>query len=161
MEQQRAGAHLVIAFFASPAAGEVAARALEKQASARGRGGSVGLLALDQRGKVATARLGSRTAGDGPGVGAVLGVIALALAGGVLPERGHFFDARSDLSTDDVARFGAELEAGQAAVAVLGQGPDADRAVVELTRLGGKTEAHLLTEQALRQAAEAPAIVCS
>ena len=161
MEQRRAGKHLVIAFFASPAAGEVAARALGKQESARGRGGSVGLLTLDKRGKVVTAKLGSRTARDGPGVGTVLGVIALALAGGVMPERGHFFDAQSDLSTDDVARFAAELEAGQAAVAVLGQAPDAERAVVELTGLGGKTEVHLLTERALRQAAEAPTIASS
>jgi len=156
MEQQRAGRHLVIAFFASPAAGEVATRALGKQAS-----GSVGVLTLDQYGKVETARLGSRTARDGPGVGAVLGVIALAIAGGLMPERGHFFDAQSDLSTDDIARFGAELEAGQAAVAVLDQGPDAERAVVELTGLGGKTEVHVLTARALRQAAEAPTNICS
>ena len=88
----------------------------------------------------------------------MLGVIALALAGGVMPERGHLFDARSDLSTDDVARFGAELDAGQAAVAVLGHGADAERAVVELTGLGGKAELHRLTEQALRQAAAAPAV---
>ena len=118
-------------------------------------------------GRGGAARLGSRTAGDGPGVGAVLGVIALALAGRVMPERGPFFDARSDLSTDDVARFGAELDAGQAAVAVLGlgqgqgQGPDADRAVVALAGLGGKTEVHLLTERALRQAAAAPTIASS
>jgi hypothetical protein len=158
MVQQCGGKHLVIAFFASPAAGEVAARALDKQASASGRSGSVGLLTLDKRGKVATAKLGSRTARDGPGVGAVLAVIALALAGGVMPDRGHLFDARSDLSTDDVARFGAELDAGQAAVAVLGQGADAEHAVVELTGLGGKAEVHRLTEQALRQAAAAPAI---
>jgi hypothetical protein len=33
--------------------------------------------------------------------------------------------------------------------------------VVELTGLGGKTEVHLLTERALRQAAEAPNIASS
>ena len=65
MEQQPAGKHLVIAFFASPAAGEVAARALGKQESARGRGGSVGLLTLDKRGKVAAAKLGSNRTGQG------------------------------------------------------------------------------------------------
>jgi hypothetical protein len=156
MAQQGAGRELVVAFFASPAAGEVAARALGKQASARGRTGTVGLLMLDKQGKVATAKLGGRIASDGPGVGMVLGVIALALAGGVMPERGHFFDARSDLSTDDVTRFGAELDAGQAAVAVLEQSPAAERAVVELTGLGGKAETHWLTERALRQAAAAP-----
>ena len=156
MAQPGAGKQLVVAFFASPAAGEVAARALGRQHSSRGRTGTVGLLMLDTRGKIATAKLGGRTAGDGPGVGVVLGVIALALAGRVMPDRGHFLDARSDLSTDDVARFGAELDAGQAAVAVLEPAPDAERAVIELTGLGGKTEVHWLTDWALRQAAAAP-----
>jgi hypothetical protein len=91
-------------------------------------------------------------------VGVVLGVIALALTGGVMPDRGHFFDSRSDLSTDDVARFGAELDAGQAAVGVLEQSPAAERAVIELTGLGGKAEVHWLTDRALCQAAAAPPV---
>ena len=161
MMQPREGKQLIIAFFSNPAAGEVAARVLGKQASINGRTGTVGLLMLDNRGKIATAKLGSRTADDGPGVGTVLGMIALALTGGVMPERDHFFDAQSDLATDDVARFGAELDAGQAAVAVLEQGVGAERAVVELTGLGGKAELHQLTERALRQAAAVPPILCS
>jgi hypothetical protein len=56
-----------------------------------------------------------------------------------MPRRSHFFDAGSDLSTDDIARLGAELDAGQAAVAVLDGRPQTDRAIVLLTRLGGKT----------------------
>jgi hypothetical protein len=158
MAHPGAGKQLVIAFFASPAAGEVAAHALGQQADARGCRGTVGLLMLDEQGKVATGKIGGRTAGGGPGVGVVLGVIALALTGGVLPNRGHFFDPRSGLSTDDVARFGAELDAGQAAVAVLEQTPGAERAVLELTGLGGKAEVHWLTDTALRQAAAAPPV---
>ena len=156
MMEQGAGRQLVIAFFTSPAAGEVAARSLGQRADARGPRGTVGLLMLDKQGKVATGKLGGRTTSEGPGIGAVLGVIALAVTGGVMPDRGHFFDARSDLTTDDVARFGAELDAGQAAVAVLGGASEAERAVIELTGLGGKAEVHWLTGRALRQAAAAP-----
>ena len=150
------GKLLVLAFFASPAAGEVAARVLAREAREAERPGTVGALMLDARGKVDAAKLGDPASSDGPGVGAVLGVIAMALSGGVLPRRGHFFDAGSDLSTDDVARFGAELDADAAAVAVLEAGPQAERVLVRLAELGGRTEVHGLTGRALRQAAAAP-----
>lgn len=156
MVRQSAGRQLVIAFFASPAAGEVAARSLGRLAGLQQSGGTIGLLMRDRNGQIVAGKLGGRTAGEVPGVGAVLGVIALALGGGAVPSEGHLFDARSDLSTDDVARFGAELDAGQAAVAVLEHPADADRAVVELTGLGGKVEVHWLTRRALSQAATAP-----
>lgn len=89
--------------------------------------------------------------------GGVLGVIAPATRGGVMPDRRHFFDMRSDVSTDDVARIGSELEAGHAAVARLERRRRAERAVVRLTELGGKTESRR-TGRALRHAASAPKI---
>ena len=158
MNPERGGRLLVIAFFDNPAAGDIAARVLDKQGHADVTGATAGVLAFDTGGGIAAGRLGPRATADGPGVGAVLGVIALAVTGRVLPRRGQLFDDRSDLSTDDVARFAAELEAGQAAVAVLGCGRAAERAVIELTGLGGKAEVHWLTGRALRQAAAAPGI---
>lgn len=155
---QRIGGKLVIAFFANPAAVEVAARVLAKEARDAGRPAAVGALMLDTQGKIDAAKLGDPASPEGPGVGAVLGVIALVIAGGVLPSRGHFFDARSDLSTDDVARFGAELDAGAAAIAVLETGPQAERVLVRLAGLGGRTEVHSLSDRALQQAASAPGI---
>ena len=73
--------------------------------------------------------------------------------GGVLPDRSNFFDARSDLTTDDVVRFGAELEAGHAAVAVLDRRSPAEQVIVSLAGLGGKAEIHRLTAGGLRLAA--------
>jgi len=75
-----------------------------------------------------------------------------------MPARDHLFDSRSDLSTDDVARIGAELEAGHAVIAVIGRRRRAERAVVGLTDLGGKTESHRITRRALQYAASAPKI---
>ena len=158
MAPQSGDKHLVIAFFDNPVAAEVVARMLANDPGISDTPGTVGLLALDEDGKVAVAKLGPRTTDGAIGVGAVLGIIASALSGGVMPRRSYFFDAGYDLSTDDIARLGAELEAGQAAVAVLDERPQTDRAVVWLTRLGGKTEVHCLTGWALRLAATAPTI---
>jgi hypothetical protein len=159
LAHRRGGKHLVIALFDNPVAGEVVARMLANDAGTGGRPETVGMLALEDDGKIAVAKLGARTTAGDTGVGAVLGMIALALSGGVMPKRHHFFDASSDLSTDDIARLGAELEAGEAAVAILDRRPQAERAVVWLTGLGGRTEVHHLTSGALRQAASAPTIL--
>jgi len=158
LAQTRGGKELIIAFFDNLAGGQVATRVLAEEAGAAGRRGIVGMLALDDAGEIDVTKLGDRTSGEGPGVGAVLGVIAMALTGDAVPKRGRLFDAGSDLSTDDVVRLAAQLEAGQSAVAVLDQRPEAERVIVRLAVLGGKTEVHHLTDRALRQAASAPPI---
>src|SRR5215211_9001615 len=106
-----------MAFFESPRAADSAVRALRKQAAEEERRGTVGILSLDHRGRVDTEGLGDRTAEDGPGVGAVLDAIRLTLAGRSSPRRGLTFDIGSVLSPDDIARYGADLEAGETAVA--------------------------------------------
>ena len=149
---------LIIAFFENPAAAEVAARAMERRLAVTERqvDGVVGLLSLDPTGRVITAKLGRRVGEDGPGVGAVLGFIALAMTATALPASGELLDARSELSIDDVARFGAALDSGLAAVAVLEpQGERSERAVLHLAELGGKVELHRLTERGILQAASA------
>jgi hypothetical protein len=72
-----------------------------------------------------------------------------------MPARDRFFDTGSDLTTDDIVRFGVELEAGHSAVAALAARSRADRIVVLLAGLGGKTEIHHLSRRALRKAASA------
>lgn len=159
MSQPSTGKQLVVAFFANPAAGSVAHRVLADEARDAARPGTIGVLVLDDTGKIEAAQLGDPTSPEGPGVGVVLGVIAMAIEGGVMPRRGHFFDPSSELSTDDVARIGAELDAGAAAVAVLEAVPRAEGAVVRLVGLGGRTEVHSLTDHALQRAASAPRIL--
>ena len=149
--QRNAGQRLVIAFFETRAAGAAAADHLVDHARGHGRSDGVGILSLDDAGRPIVTLVGRREGSTG--VETVLDVIASALLGGVLPDRSNFFDARSDLTTDDVVRFGAELEAGHAAVAVLDRRSPAEQVIVSLAGLGGKAEIHRLTAGGLRLAA--------
>jgi hypothetical protein len=147
-----AGGYLVVALFETRAQALDAMRAVIIEQGDEAREGRIGMFASDDHGRPEV--LGG---GEGPDehacLGAVLGAIASALLGGVMPARAHFFDARSDLSTDDVVRFGVELDAGHAAVAALASRTRADRILVLLAGLGGKTELHRLSGRALREAA--------
>lgn len=131
-------------------------RVLERDTGVEGGSGSVGILLLDPAGSVDLGRLGDRRKEGAPGVGSVLGAIAAAISGSVVPKQGNFLDATSDLSTDDIARFAADLEAGEAGVAVLARPPESEEVIVQLTNLGGKTEVHHLTRAALRHAESIP-----
>jgi len=149
----------VLAVFDGGVAADRAIRVLDAARATIGSvGDRIGVLALTPRGQIATDRLGPRMVGREPGVGAALGVIALALEGGVLPEWGPFFDAGSGLLTDDVARIGAELDAGHVVVAVLAENAQAQPVIAHLAQLGGKVESHRITAGALRRASTLPAV---
>ena len=90
MVHRRSGRRLVIAFFESSRARHVASLVLQEAPTPKETQGTVGVLALDGRGRVDVAMLGERTTDDGPGIGAVLGAIGLALAGKDAPRRGPF-----------------------------------------------------------------------
>lgn len=146
------GKWLVVAFFEPPAAAEAVGRLLGRRLRRGASEGSVGVLTFDLRGRPVLQPLpgACRTCG----VGAVLGALATALGGRVPPRTGPLFGSGSDLTTDDVARFAAELEAGQVLVAVLDGRREADWAVVALAESGGRAEMHRVTTRALRHAAD-------
>jgi hypothetical protein len=149
------GKRFVIAFFDTRAAGVVVARSLAEPPPGDD-GHPVGVLVHDDAGGPDVMAFGDDGADDPRGIARLLGVIGSALVGGVMPARPHFFDDASELTTDDIARIGAEIEAGHAAVAVLEERRVAERLVVRLAELGGRTEVHRLTERGLRQAATMP-----
>lgn len=157
MVEPNSGRWLVMAFFETRVAGIVAARTLVQEARSKGREVLVGALTLDDAGTPVVTNL-EGLPDDAPGVGTVLAAIAEAVRAGVLPARRDVFDSCSELTTDDIARIGAELEAGHAVVAVLEPRTRAEGIVVRLTGLGGKAEVHHLTGRALRQAAEEPGL---
>lgn len=144
---------LAFAFFdGSASAKKALASFLEDESFSKRPGCSVGLLATSQPGEVDALTLGITEGKDGPQVGAILGLIALAYSGRMTERTGPFLDTQSDLSYDDVARIGAELDSGGAAIAILADPPSVERAVVALARLGGRAEVHTLSRGALERA---------
>jgi hypothetical protein len=149
---------LVIAFFEPGTEGMAAARSLAEQSRLSGEALRVAILAPDDAGRPDVTEFHAPGPDDPERVGAVLQVIASMVRSGIVPTQHHFFDAESELTTDDISRIGAELEADHAAVAVLERRREAERAVISLTELGGKTEIHRLSRRALQQVAASPPI---
>ena len=123
---------------------------------------SIGVLVLDDNGKVKTHKLGSRSSAKGAGIGLVLAVIAppslLAgiIGGGIL---GHFHPKGLGLDAADRDRIEAELKDGKAAVGVLVDNVAAGEISGELTNLGGDAEVHTVSaENAAEIDAAAPAV---
>jgi hypothetical protein len=152
---------LVLAFFANEAAADQAVNAIKQwdKASKEIKLGAIGVLVKDDKGKIKTHKLGQRKTKTG----AVLGVVAAilsggvtiiggAIAGGIL---GAFFHKGLGLSKDDLARIGGELDGGKAAAAVVAAPEEAAAITAKLTELGGVAETHEVSEEALDQAATA------
>ena len=115
---------------------------------------AIGVLVLDDKGKIKTHKLGKRSVGKGAGIGLVLAVIApptlLAgvIGGGLL---GAFHHKGLGLKAADRDRIAAQLSGGKAAVGVL-VAPDMAIAIsAKLTELGGTAEVHEVTEEAVAE----------
>jgi hypothetical protein len=149
---------LVLAFFGNEAAADEAVKAIKgwDKASKEVKLGAIGVLVKDEKGKIKTHKLGKRKTG----VGAVLGVLAAvltggisllggAVAGGIL---GAFFHKGLGMSKDDLARINTELDGGKAAVGILAKPDEAAGVTAKLAELGGKPETHEVSDEAVEQA---------
>ena len=123
---------------------------------------AIGVLALDDKGKIKTHKLGKRSVGKGAGIGLVLAVIApptlLAgvVGGGII---GAFHHKGLGLKAADRDRIASELSAGQAAVGVLVRPEMAIDISAKLTELGGRAEAHEVADEVVAEADQAaPAV---
>jgi hypothetical protein len=157
---------VVLAIFADEAAADAAVEALQAWDKADSEGGSdlrsVGVLVLDDHGKIKTHKLGKRSAGKGAGIGLVLAIIApptlLAgvIGGGIL---GGLHRKGLGLKAEDRDRIAAELTGGKAAVGVLASTGNASMISAKLTELGGTAEVVQVTEGDIAEvAAIAPAV---
>ncbi len=119
---------------------------------------AIGVLVLDDKGKVKTHKLGRRSVGKGAGIGVVLAVIAPvtllggALGGGILGAL-HHKGLGMDIADRD--RLGAQLTDGKAAVGVLAADVEASAISAKLAELGGTPQVVTVSEQ---DAAEADAV---
>jgi predicted flap endonuclease-1-like 5' DNA nuclease len=119
---------------------------------------AIGVLALDDKGKIKTHKLGKRSVGKGAGIGLLLAIIApptlLAgvIGGGVL---GALHTKGLGLKGADRERIAAHLAGGRAAVGILVKEDQAAAVATRLTELGGTAEEHPVDEDVEAEAAAA------
>ena len=143
--------NVVLAFFKDEAAADAAAMQLKAwdKVDDSVKLSAIGILALDEKGKVKVDKLGSRSITKGAGIGLLLTFVTplglgLVLTGGVL---GALHHKGLGLSAEDRERIGASLTSGQAAVGVLAKGEEAVLVAAKLAELGGVTETHEVSDE--------------
>ena len=144
---------LVLAFFPDEPSADAAADALKDSGIAHGD--AIGILALDSHGKLKQDKVGARSTGKGAAVGGVLVLLGPAALGvGVLggAAAGALHHKSLGLSDADKARLNVELTGGKAAVGVLAHFDTAPAVSARLTQLGGVSEAHELSDEAIEAA---------
>lgn len=152
---------LVIAVFDSEELADKAVTQVKEWDDAIGgvRLGAIGVLVKDSKGKIKTNKLGPRHTGAGLALGALAGLLTggISVIGGLVigGVAGHFVHSGLGLSKEDMARLNSELDGGKAAVAVVVEAGELDAVISWLKDLGGKTEAHAVTDEALQEAATA------
>ena len=149
---------VVLAIFNDEASADMAAASLKGSGVAKGD--AIGVLVLDEKGKIKADKVGKRSMGKGTGIGAAValvtpvGLAAGLIGGGLL---GTLHHKNLGLGEADRDRIGRELEGGKAAVGVLAPVPEASIVASKLTDLGGTTEAHEVSDEALEEARTAAA----
>src|SRR3954454_11898263 len=161
MRPQREGTdmtdrQLVISVFADEPAADAAASNLKD--SGLVDGDTLGILVLDDKGKIKQDKIGKRATVKGAGVVAVLALLTpvglgVAVAGGAAA--GALHHKGLGLSDQDKMRITGQLTEGKAAVGVLARWEDEPNVSSKLTELGGTSEAHLVTDEGLAAAASA------
>jgi hypothetical protein len=144
---------VVLAIFNDEVSADSAAASLKESGLAKGD--AIGVLVLDENGKLKADKVGKRTWGKGAGIGALvalvtpIGLAAGVIGGGLL---GALHHKNLGLTEEDRQRISGELEGGKAAVGVLA--PEDEAAVVadKLTELGGAAENHPVSDEAVEEA---------
>jgi uncharacterized membrane protein len=150
---------LVLAIFPDEPAADTAARELKESGIAHGD--AIGMMVLDDQGKLKQHKLGARSVGKGIAAGSVIGVVgAAALGPAVLVGWGvgALHHKHVGLSDDDKASLADELSSGKAAVGVMAELDQAAAVADRLTQLGGQAQQHELSDEALEAAETAAAV---
>jgi uncharacterized membrane protein len=142
------GKHVVLAIFPDEGMADTAAHTLKEwdQLDDDVKLNAIGVIVLDDEGKIKTQKLGRRSWGKGAGIGVVLAaltpptLIAGALAGGALGALHH-----KGLGIDSAERdqLEAALQSGRAAVGALVADTESAAVSAKLAELGG--DLHVLS----------------
>ena len=144
---------VVIAIFNDEVSADAAATSLKDSGVAKGD--AIGVLVLDEKGELKADKAGKRSWGKGAGIGAVValvtpvGLAAGLIGGGLL---GALHHKNLGLSEADRERISSELEGGKAAVGVLAPVSEATVVADKLTELGGISETHPVSDEAVEEA---------
>ena len=150
---------LVIAVFETEADADSAAAAVRESHATLDD--AIGVLVLDEHGKLKTHKIGASSGGKGMAAGAVLallgpvGIGVGVIGGGLLGKLHH-----KSLGLDDAdrERLAAALHGGKAAVGVLADPEELIPVESILVDRGGETKAHELDEAALREAVDSAGV---
>ena len=155
---------VVLSIFESETAADAAVVALKNAGVAEHD--AIGILVLDGNGKVKTHKVGSHSFYKGAGIGFILGLLGPvgiglglgvgmgATTGGVL---GLLHHKGLGLDESDRERIGVALSQGKAAVGVLADWEEAPAIESTLTDVGGVSEVHAVSDEALEEAASTTA----
>lgn len=153
---------LVLSFFENEAAADAAVTELKAwdKLSDDVKLGAIGVMVLDDKGKVKTSKLGARSTKHGAGIGLILGLLTpvglvAGLVGGAALGALHLRGL--SMSKDDRANIATQLEGGKAAVGVLAKPDEAGFVATKLTELGGSSETHDLPDADVEEAVAAAA----
>lgn len=155
-----ASKQLVLAIFDSEAAADTAAEELKSWDKATDdiKLKSVGVLVLDDKGKVKVDKVGRRSTLKGAGIGIILamvmpiGLAAGIIGGGIL---GALHRKGLGITDADRERVGRELASGKAAVGVVSDSSETEAISNKLYSLGGSPETHDIDDESLAKVDEA------
>ena len=144
---------VVVAIFKDEASADAAAASLKDSGVAKGD--AIGVLVLDEKGELKADKVGKRSWGKGAGIGAVVALVspvglAAGLVGGGL--LGGFHHKNLGLDEADRDRIAGELKGGKAAVGVLAPAAESTAVADKLTVLGGTSETHSVSDEAVEEA---------
>lgn len=153
---------LVLVYFGNEAAADEAVNAVKQwdKATKEIKLGAIGILVKDKDGKVKTQKVGKRNTGTG----AILGVIAAVLSGGITLLGGivgggiigALFHKGLGISKDQMAKIDGYLNDGKAAVGVLVKADEVETVTAKLTELGGMAaESYEVSEEVVEEAVAA------
>jgi uncharacterized membrane protein len=115
---------------------------------------SLGILVVDEQGRLKVDKIGRRSTGKGVGIGAVLAMVTpIGLAAGVIGGglMGALHHKGLGLSNEDRERLGGELLGGKAAVGTISDLTGAEAISAKLEGMGGALEVHPLREDVVAE----------